>query len=227
MSLEPAGDADPASHDGHSYPPPPVPPKQSSGVKVLAIVGALVLLLVVAAAGTWWWSTHDRAGTAPGEATEAAGEARFEDHDAGVSFVRPDGWEPTDSAALIDAFTSYVGIADGSAWVATFHGEAMTDEEMSYSTSVIAEENSEYFYPLAEEREVLHSESARIDGLEAHDFAWLVDKADDEPMYGRAIHILTDDGRSVFVMGFVHPDDAALRAEVDAVLASVSMIEAG
>lgn len=92
------------------------------------------------------------------------------------------------------------------------------------STSVIAGENSEYFYPYAEDRQILLSEPTEVDGQEAYRFTWLVSTADEEPMYGHIVHILTDDNRSVFLMGIVQPDDPDLRTEIDAVISGATLI---
>ncbi|MEU5154679.1 hypothetical protein [Glycomyces sp. NPDC021274] len=43
-------------------------------------------------------------------------------------------------------------------------------------------------------------------------------------MYDHILHIFTDDNRSVFLMDIVHPDDPALRTEIDAATASVTLL---
>lgn len=191
----------------------------------------MLALLVVGGggAGAWWYlSDRDGGSNGGGDGPDTAqGEGlTVEDTESGIAYTLPETWEQMDSGDLIEAFTSSASVATdtGGASVFAFSGEAMTDEEMSMSTSVIAGENSEYFYPYAEDRQILVSELAEVDGQEAYRFTWEVSKADDEPMYGHIIHILTDDNRSVFLMGIVHPDDPDLRTEIDAALASVTLL---
>ncbi|MFC3493011.1 hypothetical protein [Glycomyces rhizosphaerae] len=184
----------------------------------------LVLLVVVGGGVGVWWFLSDQGGDGPG-ATQTEG-LTIEDSESGISYTLPEGWEEFASEDLIEAFTSSASVSTetGGASVFAFSGEAMADEEMSMSTSTIAGENSEYFYPYAEDRQILLSEPAEVDGQEAYRFTWEVSKADDEPMYGHIVHILTDDNRSVFLMGIVYPDDPALRTEIDAVLTSVTLL---
>lgn len=184
----------------------------------------LALLLVGGGGAGAWWFLSDRGGDGPG-ASQAEG-LTIEDTESGISYTLPEGWEEFASEDLIDAFTSSASVATeaSGASVFAFSGEAMTDEEMSMSTSVIAGENSEYFYPYAEDRQILLSEPTEVDGQEAYRFTWVVSKADDEPMYGHIVHILTDDNRSVFLMGIVHPDDPDLRTEIDAVISGVTLL---
>ncbi|WP_205324522.1 hypothetical protein [Glycomyces sp. YM15] len=183
----------------------------------------LALLVVGGGAGAWWFLA-DPGGDGPGS-SQAEGLV-IEDSESGVAYSLPEGWEEFASEDLIEAFTSSASVTTetGSASVFAFSGEGMTDEEMSMSTSIIAGENSEYFYHYAEDRQILISEPIEVDGQEAYRFTWQVSKADDEPMYGHIVHILTDDNRSVFLMGIVQPDDDALRTEIDAAISSVSLL---
>jgi hypothetical protein len=203
-------------------PPPPLPRKRTGGVIALVVV-LLLLVLGGGAAAVWWMlSPADGADSA---APQAEG-LTIEDADSGIAYTLPDTWEQMDSGDLIDAYTSAASLTTetGGASIYAFSGEAMTDEEMSFTTSTIAGENSEYFYPYAEDRQILISEPAEVDGQEAYRFTWEVSKADDEPMYGHIVHILTDDDRSVFLMGLVHPDDPDLRTEIDAALSTVTLL---
>jgi hypothetical protein len=201
-------------------PPPPLPRKRSGGV--IALVVALALLVLGGGGVAAWLVLGESGDPLPPQADGLV----IEDAESGIAYRLPDTWEQLSADDLIDAYTSSASLATetGGASVFAFSGEAMTDEEMSFSTSTIAGENSEYFYPYAEDRQILLSEAAEVDGQEAYRFTWEVDKADDDPMYGHIVHILTDDDRSVFVMGIVYPDDPDLRTELDAVLTSVSLL---
>lgn len=205
-------------------PPPPLPPPaRNRHGGVIAVVIVLALLVVGGGAGTWWYLS-DRGGDSPGE-PQAEGLV-VEDAESGISYTLPEGWEKFPSEDLIDAFTSSASYTTetGSASVFAFSSEAITDEEMSMSTSTIAGENSEYFYPYAEDRQILISEPIEVDGQEAYRFTWQVSNADEEPMYGHLLHILTDDNRSVFLMGIVQPDDDSLRTEIDAVISGATLL---
>jgi hypothetical protein len=202
-------------------PPPPLPRKRT-GVVIALVVVLLLLILGGGGAAAWWMLS-------PGGGDPAAPQAEgltVEDADSGIAYTLPDTWEQMDSGDLIDAYTSAASLTTetGGASIYAFSGEAMTGEEMSFTTSTIAGENSEYFYPYAEDRQILLSEPAEVDGQEAYRFTWEVGKAGDEPMYGHIVHILTDDDRSVFLMGIVHPDDPDLRTEIDAALATVTLL---
>jgi hypothetical protein len=186
------------------------------------VVVLLLLVLGGGGAGVWW--VLSPADTDP--AAPPAEGLTVEDSESGIAYTLPETWEQMDSGDLIDAYTSAASLSTetGGASVYAFSGDAMTDEEMSFTTSTIAGDNSEYFYPYAEDRQILLSEPAEVDGQEAYRFTWEVGKADDEPMYGHIVHILTDDGRSVFLMGLVHPDDPDLRTEIDAALSTATLL---
>jgi hypothetical protein len=221
-AMPPQPSYPPGAQGFHPGAPPPPPPRKRSGGAV-ALVVVLALLLVGGGAGAWWFLSERDGGDGPG-AAEAKG-LYVEDSESGIAYSLPDTWEQTPSDDLIDAYTSSASVAtdSGGASVFAFSGEAMTDGEMSFTTSTVAGENSEFFYPYAEDRQILVSEPAEVDGREAYRFTWEVDKADDDPMYGHIVHILTDDNRSVFLMGIVHPDDPDLRTEIDAALTSVTL----
>jgi hypothetical protein len=188
------------------------------------VLVVVLALLVVGGGGAVWWFLSPPAG----DGTAQSDELTIEDSESGIAYTMPDTWEEMDSDDLVEAFTSSASVAgeaeDSGASVVAFSGEAMTDEEMSMSTSTIAGENSEYFYPFPEEKQILLSEAAEVDGQEAYRFTWEVSTAGEPPMYGHIIHILTDDDRSVFLMGMAYGDDPAMRTEVDAVIATVSLL---
>lgn len=190
---------------------------------MIALVVVLALLVVGGGAGAWWFLS-DRSGS--GSGGDQADGFTIEDTESGISYTLPEGWEEFSGEDLIEAFTSSASVATeaGGASVFAFSGEAMTDEEMSMSTSTIAGENSEYFFPYAEDRQILISEPTEVAGQEAYRFTWQVSNTDDEAMYGHIVHILTDDNRSVFLMGIVQPDDEALRTEIDAVISGVTLL---
>lgn len=181
-------------------------------------------MLVVGGGGAaaWWFLSR------PGDGPAQSDELTIEDTESGIAYTMPDTWDEMDSGDLIEAFTSsasVAGEAEGSgASVVAFSGEAMADEEMSMSTSTIAGENSEYFYPFPEEKQILLSEAAEVDGQEAYRFSWEVATTGEPPMYGHIVHILTEDNRSVFLMGMAYGDGPAMRTEVDAVIASVALL---
>jgi hypothetical protein len=187
------------------------------------VVVLLLLVLGGGGAAVWWFLSPGDSGDPIASQSEGL---TVEDAASGIAYTLPDTWEQMDSGDLIDAYTSAASLTTetGGASIYAFSGEAMTDEEMSFTTSTIAGDNSEYFYPYAEDRQILLSEPAEVDGREAYRFTWEVSKADDEPMYGHIVHILTDDNRSVFLMGIVHPDDPDLRTEIDAALSSVTLL---
>jgi hypothetical protein len=194
---------------------------------VVALVVVLALLAVGGGGAAWWVLQRPDDGSGGG-ASAASDDLVIEDSESGISYSMPETWEEMDSDDLLDAFTSSASFAaeeEGSgASVVAFSGEAMTDEEMSYSTSTIAGENSEFFYPFPEDKQILLSEPAEVDGQEAYRFTWEVSTTGEPPMYGHIVHILTDDNRSVFLMGMAFGEDPELRTEVDAVIGSVSLI---
>jgi hypothetical protein len=189
---------------------------------VLAVV-LVLLVLGGGGAAAWWFLSPGDSGNPAALQTDGL---TVEDSASGISYTLPETWEQTESGDLIDAYTSAASLTTetGGASLFAFSGDAMTGEEMSFTTSTVAGDNSEYCYPYAEDRQILLSEPAEVEGQEAYRFTWEVSKADDEPMYGHIVHILTDDDRSVFLMGLVHPDDPDLRAEVDAALSSVTLL---
>jgi hypothetical protein len=202
---------------------PPPPPRKGRG-GLVAFVVVLMLLVVGGGGGAAWWFLSEPGGDG---GSPGADGLTIEDTESGIAYTAPDAWVEADSGDLIEAFTSsasFLAEEGGAASVVAFSGEAMTDEEMSFSTSTIAGENSEYFYPYAEDRQILISEPTEVDGQEAYRFTWEVSKSDEAPMYGHIVHILTDDNRSVFLMGMAHGDDPAMRTEVDAVIGSVSLL---
>jgi hypothetical protein len=185
------------------------------------LVVVLALLAVGGGGAAWWFLSR------PNGVAAQSDELTIEDSESGIAYSMPDTWEEMDSGDLIAAFTSsasVAGEAEGTgASVVAFSGEAMTDEEMSMSTSTIAGENSEYFYPFPDEKQILLSEAAEVDGQEAYRFTWEVSISGEPPMYGHIIHIIDGD-RSVFLMGMAYGDDPAMRSEVDAVVSSVSLL---
>lgn len=202
---------------GYGAPVPPAPPRKGRGGLVVG-VALLVVALVGGGYFAWRYLQSDSDPDSPG--TQPKGLV-VEDTESGIDYELPEGWVEQDSGDLIDAFTT--AASNGSASVFAFYGDAMTGEEMSYTTSTIAGENSEYFYPFAEDRQILISEPTEVDGQDAYRFTWEVSSEGEEPMYGHIVHILTDDDRSVFLMGIVHPDDADLRTEIDAIVSSVTL----
>jgi hypothetical protein len=213
----------PYPYGGQGFPPVPPPATRKRRGGVVALVVVLVLLVVGGGAGAWWFMARPGGdGRSP-----LSDELIIEDFESGISYTMPEAWEEMDSDDLIEAFTSsasVAGDAEGTgASVVAFSGEAMTDEEMSMSTSTIAGENSEYFYPYPEDKQILISEPIEVDGQKAYRFTWEVSISGEPPMYGHIIHIIEGD-RSVFLMGMVYGDDPAMRSEVDAVVSSVSLL---
>lgn len=209
----------------YSYAPggqgfPPVPPKRRGGV--VAFVVVLALLLVGGGGAAWWFLARPADGGGAG-----SDGLTIEDSESGIAYSMPGTWEEMESEDLLDAFSSsasVAGEAEGEgASVVAFSGEAMTDEEMSMSTSTIAGENSEFFYPYPDDKQILISEPIEVDGQEAYRFTWEVSISGEPPMYGHIVHIIDGD-RSVFLMGMAYGDDPAMRSEVDAVVSSVSLL---
>ncbi|THV42410.1 hypothetical protein [Glycomyces buryatensis] len=225
----------PQNQPPHGYgPQPPAPPKKSAGGRIVLLL-ALVLVLVGSGAWALWMMQRPDTTCASGAELLACDppiesgsgeptpdENRVEDVDAGISYELPEGWEQQESGDLIEAFSSAAAGPDGGSVVA-FHGDPMTGEEMSFSTSTIAGENSEFFYPYPDEREILISEATEVDGEEAYTFTWEVSTEGEDAMYGHIVHVLTEDS-SIFLMGMAMPDTDENRTEIDTVVSSIALL---
>lgn len=220
---------------GGQYPPGGPPPKKSLAVPI-AIAVVVVLLIAGGAFAAWYFlggddddnSNSSGSDTNTTEETDEPEPERIEDSEAGLSYIEMEGWEFTESAELIDEFSSaYMSNGDDSnVDVGAIYGAwgERQGEDLASIVDDMVYNNAYFFFPEIEDVQDVSSEGTTAGDVPAHDSRIIVQSPDEPEMYVRAFAVDVD-GRIAGLIGLADNDNQEKVDELDSIMDSMEIID--